>query len=143
MATLKARLDTAFVVIGNYLRDSIRPRLLPLGGAAGQVLAKTGAGDFAVGWAAPGGTSASGTATITLPGGAGVLEWTEQLAAAAVAAGNTLLCQLAPGSDADENTADMIDLVSLSAVAGAGTIEITITLSSPLSGPVLIYWKVF
>ena len=37
--------------VGNYLRDSIRPRLLPAGGATGQVLRKTTAGDYAAGWA--------------------------------------------------------------------------------------------
>ncbi len=85
---------------------------------------------------------AKGVATINLPAGRGVLEWTEEVAAAAVLATDDILCQLAPGSDADENTAAMIDLTTLVAVAGAGTIAFTITLSIPLSGPVLILWKV-
>lgn len=91
---------------------------------------------------AGGGATASGTATITLPDGAGQLEWTETVAAIGVIATNIILCQLAPGSDADQNTADMIDLVTLAAVPALDTITFTLTLDTPLSGPVLINWKV-
>lgn len=140
--TLQQRIEALATGIGNYLRDTILPRVLPAGGGAGLVLAKTGAGDYAVGWAAAGGATLSGQSTITIPNGAGQLEWTEQVAAAGVLAINTLLCHLAPGADANENTADMIDLVTLSAVAALDTITFTITLSTPLSGPVLINWKV-
>jgi hypothetical protein len=38
--------------IGNYLRDSILPRLLPSGGTTGQVLSKTSGTNYAVGWTA-------------------------------------------------------------------------------------------
>ena len=140
--TLQQRIEALATTIGNYLRDSILPRLLPADGATGLVLAKTGAGDYAVGWVAAGGATASGLATITLPYGAGVVEWNEQVAAPGVLATDNILCQLAPGSDADENTADMIDLVTLTGVGGADTITFTLTLSFPLSGRVLILWKV-
>ena len=91
---------------------------------------------------AAGAATASGAATITLPQGSGTLEWTEQVAAAGITADQVIFCQLAPGADANENTADMIDLITLVAVAGVDTITFTLTLSSPLSGPVLINWKV-
>lgn len=142
MATLKTRIENLATAVGNYLRDSVLPRLIPAGGGTGLVLAKTGAGDYAVGWAAAGGATLSGQSTITLPDGAGVLEWTEQVAAAGVLAANTLLCQLAAGADADQNTADMIDLVTLGAVTALNAITFTLTLSTPLSGPVLVNWKV-
>lgn len=53
--TLKQRIEALATAIGNYLRDSVLPRLLPAGGASGQVLAKTAATNYAVGWADPGG----------------------------------------------------------------------------------------
>ncbi len=39
--------------IGNMLRESVLPRLLPSGGAAGQALVKSGGTDYAVQWADP------------------------------------------------------------------------------------------
>lgn len=92
---------------------------------------------------ASGGGGVKGTATISLPSGAGVIEWTETAACPGALPGDMILCQIAPGTDADENTAETIDLVTLSAVAGADEITFTITLSTPLSGPVLINWKAF
>lgn len=53
MATLATRLSDLATAIGNYIRDSVKPRLLPPGGALGQVLTKTSANDYAAGWAAP------------------------------------------------------------------------------------------
>jgi hypothetical protein len=84
----------------------------------------------------------AGVATMVLPNGAGVLEWTQTIAAAGIAATDRIMAWLAPGSDGDENTADMIDLVTQGAVAAADAITFTLTLSAPLSGPVLINWKV-
>lgn len=59
--TLEARIAALATRIGNYLRDSVLPRLLPTGGTTGQVLQKTSATNFAVGWAAPGGGSSGWT----------------------------------------------------------------------------------
>jgi hypothetical protein len=66
VATQKERLDLIFTRIGNYLRDSVLPRLLPTGGTAGQVLAKTTANNYAVGWADPGASSGDGWTRIKL-----------------------------------------------------------------------------
>jgi hypothetical protein len=52
MATLEQRLT----LLAGAIRDKINlmmPRLIPTGGAVNEVLAKTGAGNFAVGWQAP------------------------------------------------------------------------------------------
>lgn len=98
------------------------------------------AGDTLLG---DGAASLAGTATITLPNGNGELEHTETVAAPGVLDTDLVLPWLAAGTDADENTADMIDLRNLSALAGVDEITFTITLSTPLSGPVLINWKVF
>lgn len=53
MASLKERIESLSTRIGNYIRDSILPRLLPAGGTTNQVLAKTSATDYAVGWSTP------------------------------------------------------------------------------------------
>jgi hypothetical protein len=49
LATQVSALATA---IGNTLRDSYKPRLLPAGGTAGQVLAKNTANNYDAGWVA-------------------------------------------------------------------------------------------
>lgn len=50
MASLKERIEALSTRIGNLIRDNILPRLLPSGGAANQVLAKTSGTDYAVAW---------------------------------------------------------------------------------------------
>ncbi len=46
MATLKQRIEALATRTGNYLRDSVLPRLVPTAGTTGHVLTKT-AGGFA------------------------------------------------------------------------------------------------
>lgn len=60
MATLADRVGLLSTRIANYIRDSILPRVVPSGGTAGQVLQKTSATDYALGWISP---STSGTIT--------------------------------------------------------------------------------
>ena len=60
MATLQANISSLATRIANYIRDSVLPRLIPSGGSANQVLQKTSATDYAVGWVTP---SASGAIT--------------------------------------------------------------------------------
>ena len=50
MATLSERVALLATGIANYIRDSIKPRLIPSGGSANQVLRKTSGTDYAVGW---------------------------------------------------------------------------------------------
>jgi len=51
--TLADRITALATGIGNYIRDSIKPRLLPSGGATGTVLGKSSATDYAVAWITP------------------------------------------------------------------------------------------
>jgi hypothetical protein len=55
VATLRARLDAGFQAVGNYLRDSVEPRLVPTGGTTGHILTKQASG-FAWAAAPAGGT---------------------------------------------------------------------------------------
>ena len=50
MADLSERVALLATGIANYIRDSIKPRLIPSGGSANQVLRKTSGTDYAVGW---------------------------------------------------------------------------------------------
>ena len=60
MSLLIERVNLLATRIGNYVRDSVLPRLVPSGGTSGQVLQKTSATDYALGWISP---STSGTIT--------------------------------------------------------------------------------
>ena len=50
MADLSARINLLATRVGNYIRDSILPRLVPAGGTNGQFLKKTADTDFSLGW---------------------------------------------------------------------------------------------
>lgn len=50
MATLSERVALLATGIANYIRDSIKPRLIPSGGSANQVLRKTSGTDYAAEW---------------------------------------------------------------------------------------------
>jgi hypothetical protein len=83
----------------------------------------------------------SGAATVTLPGGRGVLEDTETVAALGVTPAMRVIVGLAATSDADENCPDELDLVSASGVAGVDQITFTLAFSAPTSGPIKLNWS--
>ena len=80
---------------------------------------------------------------MTLPGGAGVREWTEQVAASGVTAGSTVMVGLAPANDNDENDPELLDLAAMSAVPGSGTLTLSANFPAPVSGPVRFNWSAF
>ena len=88
------------------------------------------------------GGTLSGEAVVTLPGLPAVREWSENVVAAGVTALNKIAAFLAPAADSDENEPEMLDLVALSAKAGAGNITFALSFSAPTSGPVKLLWKV-
>lgn len=93
--------------------------------------------------AGPAGPSGlSGSATITLPSGLGVFEWTETVAASGVVPSDRLLILLAPDLDSDENDTEMLGLTTLVGSAGTNQITITASFDSPEAGPIKLYWKV-
>lgn len=53
LTALAAGISALSNSIGNHIRDSIVPRLLPAGGATGQVLTKASGTDYAAAWATP------------------------------------------------------------------------------------------
>lgn len=86
-----------------------------------------------------GGGGLAGSATLSLP--TAQYEHEETITAVGVAVTNKVFVALQSGSSADENTADMIDIVALSGSPGTGQITVTATFREPTSGPVLIYWS--
>ena len=61
---------------------------------------------------------------------------------ATIAPGDLVMISIAPGTDDDENTADMLDLVTISATAGTGQFAACLTFAVITSGPIKInYWK--
>ena len=117
-------------------------------GAAGSIGPQGPAG--AVGPAGPSGSQGvagpgplSGTATVTITEPAGRLEHQETLSADGVAVGHRLFVGLAPCSDADENDPELIDMLSLSALAGANSIAVTAAFGAAISGPIKLNWSAF
>lgn len=88
-----------------------------------------------------GGGGFAGDITITLPGGAGVIEHVQTVAAAAVSAGQRVQLALAATLDEDENEPELMDVSSLSGRALAGQIEVTATFATRTSGPVQLIWS--
>jgi hypothetical protein len=88
-----------------------------------------------------GGSALSGLATITVPTGNGRFEHEEQVAATGVTAASRIFLTLAPGEDADENTAEMLDVVSFVGLPGTDIITIRTAFAQPTSGPVKFNWS--
>jgi hypothetical protein len=46
------------------------------------------------------------------------------------------MCSLAPAPETDENSGDMLDVLSLTTSAGTGSFLVYITALTPISGPI-------
>lgn len=85
------------------------------------------------------GTNASvlrGVVEVTLPNGRGVLEHTQTVAAEGVTTGSVISVSLAPHSDADENSPELLDLSSISATPLTNSLAVTLTFATRTSGVV-------
>lgn len=80
----------------------------------------------------------SGTATVTVPNNA--WEWSQTVAAAGVSVSNTIVAALGAHVDADENSAELLDIAGLSGTAGTGQITFDIAFAAPTAGAVKIAW---
>jgi hypothetical protein len=81
----------------------------------------------------------SGTGTITVPHMS--FEHEQTITATGVLPTSIVQAWLAHGTDADENSPDMLDLITLSARPGTDQITLSATFSTHTSGPVLINWS--
>ncbi len=137
--TLEQRL-TALVVAVRTKLNLMTPRLLPTGGAVGQILYKSGAADGASAWSTPT-LTAPKTATLTIPY-PGAYEYSQAVTDASLTGAEQLMVWLAPAADdSDENDPEMIDLVTLVADAAAGSVTFTITFSEITSGDIRVLYR--
>ncbi len=81
----------------------------------------------------------SGVATITVPA-PGRLEWSETAAVAGVSAGQKVLVSLGAHLDSDENSAELLDVAGLEAVAGTDSITFTASFDSMTSGAINLHY---
>lgn len=88
--------------------------------------------------AAAGATIPSGEAVVTVPNNS--LEWSETVTATGVTGSSRIFLTVAPHADSDENDAEMMDLVAMSAAPGTGQITLEMAFSAPMAGPIKLNW---
>ena len=98
---------------------------------------RSGASAFA------GGGVVVSSATLNVPVGAGVLEWSETITDASVLVTSRVHAWLAPSTDdTDENDPELLDVMALWASALAGGFTAGLTFSQPCSGPIRLHYTV-
>ena len=80
----------------------------------------------------------AGTATITVANNS--LSHVETVAASGVTASQRVIASIAPHLDSDENDAEMLDVLALSAAAGTGQITVDIAFATMTAGQIKINW---
>lgn len=134
--SLAGQVDALATRVGTYLRDSVLPRLLPSGGVAGQVLAKSSDVPYAVSWV----SSGASVYTVTVDFGTGlssyrVRTFNVSLAAATVVGGPVIATpalDTVAGVSADEFEVD--PFVVAARVSSVGVVQLTVaSLAGPLS----------
>jgi hypothetical protein len=95
-----------------------------------------------VGPQGPPGVALLKSATLSLPAGPGVLEWSQIITDADVSPVSVIQVWLAPAPDTAENAPEALDLITLSAQPLAGSLEISAAFSELTSGPVLLNYMV-
>lgn len=136
-----ATLETRLTALAAAIRDKINlmvPRLIPPGGAVNQVLAKTGAGDYAAGWVAPG-AAIIGAAVLAVPLGAGLRDYEQVIVDAQVTAASKVRAWLVPS---DDNDPDQLDGVQLYALPDAGRLTIGFVAATPQAGNIAVNYEV-
>jgi hypothetical protein len=68
---------------------------------------------------------------------------TQSVSASGVLPASRVFLMLAPGSDADENDPELIDLLSLSGTAETDSILVNASFAAPVSGPLNLNWSAF
>ncbi len=84
------------------------------------------------------GIPAKGTATVTVANKA--LSHSETVTATGVVPADVVIVAIAPHLDSDENDAEMLDLMAMSAVAGTDQNTVTMAFAVPVAGAIKINW---
>lgn len=80
----------------------------------------------------------AGVATVTVPNNR--LEWSQTVTATGVTTLDRIVASIGAHVDGDENDAEMLDVMGLSATAGSGQITVTLAFAAPTAGPIKINW---
>ena len=88
--------------------------------------------------AASGASIPSGEAVVTVPNNS--RQWTETVAATGVTGSSRIFLTIAPHLDADENDAEMLDVMAMSAAPGTGQITVEMAFATPTAGPIKLNW---
>jgi hypothetical protein len=81
----------------------------------------------------------AGLAVITVPNGS--WEWSESIAATGVTGGQRIIVSIGEHTDADENSADMLDIRGMSGAAQGGAIRFDLSFGEPTAGPIKLNWS--
>jgi hypothetical protein len=87
------------------------------------------------------GASLVGSATVTLPDGAGVREWIETITATGVTTSSLIQVSLVAGPDTDENDPEFLVVGSISGAPLTDQIDVNLTFQETTSGPINIQWS--
>lgn len=107
---------------------------VPSGGVAGQALIKASGTYYDAQWQAT-----SGDATVTIP----TLSFAhiQTVAALGLTGSSRPILALAPHLDDDENTPELLDVLSISGQPGTDTLTVTMTFATPTRGSIKLYWR--
>ena len=141
--SLASRINDLATGIGNYIRDSVAPRLLPIGGTAGQVLAKNTANPYDVSWVDPGGGGGLSSLSRTIIAfNVPTDSWshTETVPMANVNPGDYIFCSIVDTGYLGENPPDWLNLNAVgAAVTAVDQVTVTMSFGEPTTGEVLVY----
>lgn len=84
------------------------------------------------------GIPAKGTATITVANNA--LEHSQTVTATGVVPADVVVLSVAPHLDSDENDAELLDIMTLSAAPGTDQITVTIAFATRTAGAIKLNW---
>lgn len=110
---------------------------VPTGGTTGQVLTKVNSADYNTQWTTV--SSLSGDASITVP--LNSYYHAETVTATGLTDTSRVLLGLAPHLDTDDNSPELLDILSMSGQSGTDTLTITATFATPTSGLIKLYWR--
>lgn len=80
-----------------------------------------------------------GLAVVQVPNNA--LEHSQTVTATGVTSSKVIICSLANHTDADENSAELLDIASMSGLPGTDQISFTLSFITPTSGNVKLNWS--
>jgi hypothetical protein len=96
-----------------------------------------GSGDIPL----PGSNSLAGQVVLSVPNNS--ISAQSTLSAPGVTPTSVVMIGLAPHSDDDENSVDLIDLLSVSANPKTDQITVTVSFATPHAGPIRLNWSAF